>query len=277
MSKPRLSRNLTNIFKFMCIALTVLAFLYLLNTCFFSGNKTSKIDVSEVNIVQQDALEGNIEEGTPIAIITTSYGEIRAVLYPEQAPNTVQNFINLANSGYYDNSYVFRIQKDTYFAGGSADKEGNLNTEVTSEDTECIDNELSKDLWPFKGAFCSLSSKSNCSGSRFMVVNSVEYTDEFKQDLLDVFSEDNDTRLADTFIKYGGIPNFSQQNTIFAQTYYGFDVIDKICSQDVTDAENDDLTPAGDILIEKIEISEYHKEDTIGSSNTAKVDTTTAE
>lgn len=271
--KSKLSKRLSNMFKFMCIAMLVLAFLHLINTIFFQKADT-KVNLANAELVQLDALENNIEEGTPIAIITTSLGEIRAVLYPDEAPNIVQSFIELAESGYYDNTYIFRVQENTYFAGGSYDKEGNLNADTLVEENETIQNELSDNLWPFKGSFCALSAKSGCSGSRFIVNNSIEFTDEIKQELLSIYTSTNedgnqiedDTRLADAFIKYGGIPNFSQQMTIFAQTYQGFDVIDKICSQQVED--EDTLIPTSDILIEKIEISTYSKEDSnLGDSN----------
>jgi peptidyl-prolyl cis-trans isomerase B (cyclophilin B) len=264
----RMNKTAKGIFKGMCVALLVAAFAYLIDVIFFYTPST-KVDLNDIDLVQLDALEGTIEEGSPIAIITTSFGEIRAVLYPDEAPNAVQNFIDLAESGYYDNTYVFRIQQDTYFAGGSYDNEGNLNEETFNQDNETIDNELSSDLWPFKGAFCSLSAKSGCSGSRFMVLNSIEFTDDIKSDLLSIYSdeENENTQLVDTFLQYGGIPNFAQQMTIFAQTYQGFDVIDKITSQEVED-DDDNLTPASDILIEKVEISTYSKEDsTVGNSN----------
>ncbi len=51
-----------------------------------------------------------IGERKPIATITFSNGvEVRARLYPDKAPNTVANFISLANSGFYDGSPVHRI------------------------------------------------------------------------------------------------------------------------------------------------------------------------
>ena len=39
-------------------------------------------------------------EGDPIAIFNTSAGEVRAVLYPDQAPMAVENFTRLAQEGY---------------------------------------------------------------------------------------------------------------------------------------------------------------------------------
>jgi len=49
-------------------------------------------------------------ERKPIATIVFSNGtEITVRLYPNKAPNTVNNFISLANSGFYDGSPVHRI------------------------------------------------------------------------------------------------------------------------------------------------------------------------
>ena len=46
----------------------------------------------------------------PVATITLSDGSVmRAELYPRQAPNTVGNFIALANSGFYDGLEIFRV------------------------------------------------------------------------------------------------------------------------------------------------------------------------
>ncbi|NLV50901.1 MAG: peptidylprolyl isomerase [Clostridiales bacterium] len=51
-----------------------------------------------------------IGERKPIATILFSNGdEVKIRLYPDQAPNTVNNFIYLANSGFYDGSPVHRI------------------------------------------------------------------------------------------------------------------------------------------------------------------------
>ena len=51
-----------------------------------------------------------IGDRNPIATIKFSNGgEVRMRLYPEKAPNTVNNFIELANSGFYDGSPVHRI------------------------------------------------------------------------------------------------------------------------------------------------------------------------
>ncbi len=51
-----------------------------------------------------------IGERKPICTIVFSNGsEVRIRLYPEKCPNTVNNFIKLCNSGFYDGSTVHRI------------------------------------------------------------------------------------------------------------------------------------------------------------------------
>ena len=90
-------------------------------------------------------------------------------------------------------------------------------------------------------------------GSRFLVVNSMEFTDEIKDELMELFKEN--TSLSEAFIEHGGIPNYAQRMTIFAQTYEGLDIIDTITAQDIdTDNEN---RPTQDIIIETIEITTY--------------------
>lgn len=59
----------------------------------------------------------------PIATIEVEdYGTIKVELYPEKAPNTVANFIRLANRGYYNGLTFHRTIPDFVIQGG-ADKE----------------------------------------------------------------------------------------------------------------------------------------------------------
>ena len=48
---------------------------------------------------------------TPKAVIETSMGTIRAELFASEVPTTVNNFVELANSGFYRNMIFHRIIK----------------------------------------------------------------------------------------------------------------------------------------------------------------------
>jgi peptidyl-prolyl cis-trans isomerase B (cyclophilin B) len=78
----------------------------------------------------------------PKAILKTKFGDIHLKLYPDVAPNHVENFIKLAKSGFYDGTIFHRVipgfmiqggdpntknslRKDTYGQGGPKDEKGN--------------------------------------------------------------------------------------------------------------------------------------------------------
>lgn len=61
----------------------------------------------------------------PIATIKVKdYGTITAELYPQYAPNTVNNFIALANNGFYDNLTFHRVVKNFVIQGGDPNGDG---------------------------------------------------------------------------------------------------------------------------------------------------------
>ena len=61
----------------------------------------------------------------PISTIKVkNFGTIKAELYPNKAPNTVNNFISLANSGFYDGLIFHRVIKGFMNQGGDPDGVG---------------------------------------------------------------------------------------------------------------------------------------------------------
>ncbi|MEA1976050.1 MAG: peptidylprolyl isomerase, partial [Bacillota bacterium] len=61
----------------------------------------------------------------PIVIIKMENGdEIKVELYPEVAPNTVNNFISLVKSKYYDGLIFHRVIKGFMLQGGCPDGTG---------------------------------------------------------------------------------------------------------------------------------------------------------
>ena len=61
----------------------------------------------------------------PIATIKIKdFGTIKAELYPDKAANTVNNFISLANSGFYDGLIFHRVIKGFMNQGGDPDGVG---------------------------------------------------------------------------------------------------------------------------------------------------------
>lgn len=217
------------------IALALTFALMYLNTVRQQNSIYVEIDPDTMKLVQLD----EPKEGDPIAIVETSVGEVRFVLYPQYSPNAVQNFTELAQSGYYDGTYIFNCDNGAYSAGGAKSTDGNVNND---DPHEKIKRELSQDLWPFRGAVCMMNTTVDRGvkefifgggtyycGSRFEFINTIDFTDEIKEEMRSASDIDE---LTDAFIKLGGVPNFSQQMTVIGQVYEGLDVVDALANAD---------------------------------------------
>ncbi len=227
-----------------------------------ANNTYININPETMNLIQLESPK----DGDTIAIVNTTLGELRFVLYPEYSPNAVKNFIELAESGYYNNTYVFNSESGAYSAAGSKLKSGEMPEEY-DKSRELVERELHQDLWTFRGAVCSMNTTVDRSfkekilgggtyfnGSRFMIINSYGMeNDEEKQTLLD---NSENKELGQAFIDKGGIPNFSQQMTVIGQVYEGLDVVDALANLETENSGHYKI-PKDDIMIESIEISEY--------------------
>lgn len=60
----------------------------------------------------------------PIVTFETNRGTIKAELYPEIAPNTVNNFISLINKGFYDGTIFHRVIPGFMIQGGDPEGTG---------------------------------------------------------------------------------------------------------------------------------------------------------
>jgi cyclophilin family peptidyl-prolyl cis-trans isomerase len=59
-----------------------------------------------------------------LAVIKTSVGDIKVALYPNDAPKTVDNFIQLSKRGYYNNTTFHRVIRDFVIQGGDPKGDG---------------------------------------------------------------------------------------------------------------------------------------------------------
>ena len=260
------SKTLSRLGIFLVLT-SVISFIVFYLVVMLSSQGYTYVDVETMELVQTQ----EIKEGVPVAVIETTYGEIRAVLYPEYAPKTVENFIALANEGYYDDTYVFEQKEDVYFAAGTPNADGSLSG--NRETNELVPLETHQNLWPFKGALCVMNTTvdggffdrlfqnvKTYTGSRFMVLGSVDFSDE---EFVTQFREASGSEeLADAFVSRGGVPNFAQQLTVFGQAYEGIDVIEEICAAEIQAETNAAgyTPPVKECKILKITMEEYHAE-----------------
>lgn len=80
--------------------------------------------------------EGELLSGTHHAeIVVQDYGTICIELYADTAPITVTNFVDLANSGFYDGLTFTRVMRDFMIQGGDPNKDctGGSGTSIKGE------------------------------------------------------------------------------------------------------------------------------------------------
>ncbi len=98
------------------------------------------------------------------------YGTITIELYPNIAPNTVANFVNLIEDGFYDNNTVHRIQKDFVVQGGDPTGTGMGGPGYTIKGEFSL-NGVVNNLSHVKGIISmARSSDYNSAGSQFFIV-----------------------------------------------------------------------------------------------------------
>lgn len=107
----------------------------------------------------------------PIAtIVIKNYGTIEAELYPHIAPNTVNNFMSLANSGFYDGLTFHRIIKDFMIQGGDPNGNGSGGPGYSIKG-EFTKNKFKNDLKHTEGVLSMARSQNkNSGGSQFFIM-----------------------------------------------------------------------------------------------------------
>ena len=111
------------------------------------------------------------ERKNPIATIAMSDGRLmRFELFPDQAPNTVANFIDLANRGFYDGKQFFRVVAGVFIQGGDPKNDGTGDPGYAIRG-EFIENGVNNTLSHMRGTI-SMSRQSgfDTAGSQFFIM-----------------------------------------------------------------------------------------------------------
>lgn len=262
------------------------------------SSETEKYDLKELGLVA-DYYEDKEHEagyqlespdqGEDIAIMHTSMGDITMRFFPEAAPKAVENFISLAQEGYYDGITFHRVINDFMIQGGDPTATGTGGESVSGEDFE---DEFSDKLFNIRGSVAMANSGADTNGSQFFInqagADNVDWESSETnwkgvyeaicsyqqsgqlQAFLDAYGQsytsflNTDIVLDDVkklYEEQGGNPYLDgafnaldRGHTVFAQVISGMDVVDKIAAVE-TDSSN---KPVTDVVIESIEITTYN-------------------
>ena len=106
----------------------------------------------------------------PIVTITTDYGSIKVELYPEVAPNTVNNFISLVKKGFYDDTIFHRVIPGFMIQGGDPEGSGIGGPGYTIKG-EFSANKFKNDLKHTRGVISMARAMNpNSAGSQFFIM-----------------------------------------------------------------------------------------------------------
>jgi len=99
--------------------------------------------------------------------IETNRGDMELELYPEHAPKTVNNFVFLAQEGFYDGIVFHRVISDFMIQGGDPTGTGRGGPGYNFED-EFAENPLRHET----GVISMANSGPNTNGSQFFITHS---------------------------------------------------------------------------------------------------------
>ena len=168
-------------------------------------------------------------------VIETEYGNMTAVLYDE-TPQHRDNFIKLANEGFFDDLLFHRVIPGFMIQGGDPDSKGaapgqrlGMGGPGYTIPAEFVDQHIH-----LKGALSAarqpdaVNPQKASSGSQFYVVQG----QPVQAALLDgPFASKNHTaEQKQAYQQVGGTPQLDRDYTVFGMVIEGFDVIDKIAA-----------------------------------------------
>ena len=193
----------------------------------------------------------------PIATMEVEgYGIIKMELYPDQAPETVANFIALANRGFYNGSSFHRVVKDFMIQGGTKSGDGTTGAKISDLKDGGEDEE-----YTIKGEFVANG-----------VNNTVKFEEgtvglarsDYSQYSSSLDEESYDSGCAQFFIMTAENTSLNGNYTAFGKVIEGMDVVHEIENVEVKapdDAEetgNTEVsTPVTDIKITSIQVETY--------------------
>ena len=193
-----------------------------------------------------------------------NYGTIKIELYPEIAPNTVANFVTLANNGFYNGTTFHRVVKDFMIQGGGYilqetkdEKTGETKVEPTVKPVTLAElgYEGKKDEYCIKGEMIANGYENNTLKHEEGVISMAraDYT-SYSSSL----KEESYNSATSQFFIVTKTTNYLDGNyTGFGKVIEGLDIVHKIEEVEVekTEAEGDEeSTPVNDIVIKSVTV-----------------------
>lgn len=176
----------------------------------------------------------------PIATIEVeNFGTIKVELYPDQAPETVANFVALANRGFYNGTGFHRVVKDFMIQAGSKDGDGQTGAKISNLKDGGEDKE-----YTIKGEFLANKVTNTIKFEEGTIAMArADYT-SYSPGLAD---ESYNSGCSQFFIMTKENTGLNGYYTAFGKVIEGLDVVHKIEEVEVKVAEGQEETEGAEV------------------------------
>lgn len=170
-----------------------------------------------------------------LVLLQTEYGDMLIKLHDE-TPLHRDNFIKLAEKGFYNDLLFHRVIDGFMIQGGDPNSKGAPAGKALGSGGPGyqIDAEINAKLPHIKGALAaartgdSVNPKRRSSGSQFYIVHGKPMTEKQIKNMGLQKNIDYTSEQKKVFLEQGGTPFLDMNYTVFGQVIDGLDVIDKI-------------------------------------------------
>lgn len=168
-----------------------------------------------------------------MVLIETNYGNIKIRLY-NSTPKHRDNFIKLAEEGFYDGTLFHRVINGFMIQGGDPDSRNAAPGQMLGNGGPGYEIDAEIGAIHTKGAVAAARTADNVnpekksSGSQFYIVQGIQMTDP----QLDAIERQKGIKYSpeqrELYKTIGGSPNLDMDYTVFGEVVEGLEVIDKI-------------------------------------------------
>ena len=176
-----------------------------------------------------------MEVTRPVATMEVeNFGTIKFELYPEYAPETVANFVTLANRGFYDGLTFHRIVKDFMIQGG--DKNGDGTGVATTKDLKDDGDDTE---YTIKGEFIANDVDNKLQFEEGVVAMARSDYTSYSSTLTE---ESYNSGSSQFFIMTAENTGLNGQYTSFGKVIEGMDIVHQIEAAEVKAADDAETT-----------------------------------
>ena len=208
-------------------------------------DETTQIPELDSLIQFQDSYPDDMQ----VAIMNTDQGEIDFVLFADQAPKAVENFVTHAKEGYYNGVTFHRVIDDFMIQTGDPTGTGSGGESIWGEPFE---DEFSLDARNYYGALSMANAGPNTNGSQFFIVQAKSVPENLLSQMEQLTENGFPQEVIENYKTVGGTPWLDFHHTVFGQLINGADVLDSIAA--VKCGAND--KPLDDVIINEIVVTE---------------------